>query len=87
MDTRHEDYKFNYTSEVSGNIVTDLNIVRNVTNYLVEALRNYVLMEFYDTIGHEKKANKYKLDYHNSRGYVAFWAKSDLSLATSRTAE
>lgn len=85
MDTRIDGYKFNYTSEVSGNIITDLNIVRNVRKYISDALRDYVYMEFYKTIGYQAKAEEYKRSYYNNRNSVAFWAKSDLSLTTSRT--
>lgn len=85
MDTRSEDYKFNYTSEVSGNIITDLNVVRNVQKYIGDALRDYVYMEFYKTIGYQAKAIEYKRSYYDNRNSVALWAKNDISLTTART--
>lgn len=84
MDTRLDDSKQNYTSDTLVDIVNDLNIVRNVQRYLIEALRDYVLLEFYKTIGHERKRNEYFRSYNQNRSYVAFWAKSDLSLQTPR---
>jgi hypothetical protein len=82
MDTRYENYKLDYTSKTLVDIRTDLNIVRNVQKYLIEALRDYVLMEFYKAIGHERKAKEYIRSYNQNRQYVAYWAKSDLSLKT-----
>lgn len=82
MDTRMADYKINYTSKTYGDIITDLNNVRHVQRYMIEALRDYVLREFYKTIGHVSKAREYARSYEQNRSYVAFWAKSDLSLQT-----
>jgi len=84
MDTRYENFKLDYTSETKVDIRIDLNVVRNVQKYLIEALRDYVLMEFYKTIGHERKAKEYTKSYNQNRQYVAYWAKSDLSLQTAR---
>ena len=84
MDSRESDYKLNYTNVTRMDIRTDLNIVRNVEKYLIEALRDYVLKEFYGTIGHQRMEDKYKKAYVESRSNVAFWAKSDLSLQTPR---
>jgi hypothetical protein len=84
MDTRLADYKLDYTSETLVDIRTDLNVVRNVEKYLIEALRDYVLKEFFGTIGHQRMEDKYKKAYVESRSNVAFWAKSDLSLQTPR---
>jgi hypothetical protein len=85
MDTRNEDYRLNYTSETLVDIRTDLNVVRNVQRYLIEALRDYVLMEFYKAIGHERKAKEYTKSYNQNRQYVAYWAKNDSSLQTARS--
>lgn len=85
MDTRSADYKMNYTSMVNWDIVTDLNIVRNVQRYLTEAISDYVLREFFKALGHERKAFEYKKSYNENRQNIAFWAKSDLKLQTGRS--
>ncbi len=82
MDTRLEDQKINYTSETLVDIRTDLNIVRNVQKYLIEALKDYVLRELYRAIGYDKKYMDYHRSYEENRQYVAFWAKNDKSLQT-----
>lgn len=82
MDTRLENQKYNYTSETLIDIRTDLTNVRNVLKYAKDALRDYVLKELYDAMDHPQKSKKYFKGYEQNRSYVAFWAKSDLSLQT-----
>jgi len=85
MDTRLECQKLNYTSETLIDIRTDLNIVSNVKKYATDALRDYVLRELYEANGNDKKFESYRKKYDLNRQYVAFWAKSDLSLQTQYT--
>ena len=85
MDTRTADFKIVYTSVTKVDIRVDLNNVRNVERYMKEALRDYVMMEFYRAIGYDKKYIDYKKSYNQNRQYVAYWAKNDLSLQTSRS--
>ena len=82
MDTRSAQFKLNYTNETRGNIITDLNIVRNVQRYLIEALQDYMMMEFYKARGYDNKYIIYFKSYEKNRQNIAFWAKSDLSLQT-----
>lgn len=82
MDTRDSDQKLNYTSLTSIDIRIDPNIFDNVRKYLLDALKDYVLMELYRAIGYDKKYIDYKKTYNENRQQVAFWAKSDTSLQT-----
>jgi len=80
MDTRHADYKLNYTSATLVDIRIDVNIVANVEKHLKNALQDFVLKELYRAIGYDKKYVDYNRSYERNRQYVAFWAKSDTSL-------
>lgn len=83
MDTRLEDYKLNYTSATLRDIRKNLNVVQNqVLRYLKEALRDYVLRELYEAVGHDVKHAKYIKSFAQSRQHVAFWVKTDSSKLT-----
>lgn len=82
MDTRSEDRKLDYTANTLKDIRIDTNAYDNVMKYLGDALQDYVLMEFYKTIGHAEKYASYARSYESNRQYVAFWVKSDTSLQT-----
>lgn len=82
MDNRSENDKLNYTSMTNNNIRIDTNIFDTIKKYIKDALRDYVLMRLYDTIGYDKKYIKYKQDYELNRQYVAFWIKKDGSTQT-----
>jgi len=82
MDTRWEDQKINYTSATLIDIRKDLNLIVNVTKYLNDALKDFILKELYDAIGNDKKYAKHSRSYEQNRQYVAFWAKDNSSLQT-----
>lgn len=82
QDTRHVDFTDNYTSITNVDIRNDLNMIAYVNKYLKDALEEYILSEFYRTIGYDKKYLDHKKRYELNRQYVAFWAKNDTSLQT-----
>lgn len=82
QDTRTELYVENYTSVTKVDIRNDLNMVAHVNKYLKDALFEYVMAEFYRTIGYDKKYIDHKRRYIENRQYIAFWAKNDTSLQT-----
>ena len=84
MDTRIEGMEHNFTNMTKVDIVVDTNIVRNVNRYLKEALRDYVLLEFYKTIGHPISKIEYAKQYALNRQYVAYWAKNTKGITSNK---
>ena len=84
MDTRIEGMEHNFTNMTKVDIVVDTNIVRNVNRYLKEALRDYVLLEFYKTIGHPINKIEYAKQYALNRQYVAYWAKNTKGVISNK---
>lgn len=84
MDTRIETMKQNYTNMTMLDVVVDNNIVQNVNRYLKEALRDYVLLEFYKTIGHPINKIEYAKQYALNRQYVAYWAKNTKGITSNK---
>lgn len=82
LDTRTVDYTQNYTYITNIDIRNDLNMVAHVNKYMKDALEEYILAEFYRTIGYEGKYLDHKKRYEMNRQYIAFWAKNDTSLQT-----
>lgn len=82
MDTRGADQKLNYTSDTLKNVRIDPNTFENVQKYLGDSLKNYVLKELYETIGHVRKANEYFRKYEQSRAQAKFWVRSEKGLQT-----
>ena len=82
MDTRCSDQKMNYTSETLKNVRVDPNTYDEVTKYINDSLKNYVLKELYEAIGYDKKAIEYKHKYEQSRSMAKFWARSEKGLQT-----
>lgn len=82
QDTRTENFVDNYTSITNIDIRNDLNMVANVNKYLKDALAEYILAQFYRTIGYDKKYLDHKKEYESNRRLIAFWAKNDTSLQT-----
>lgn len=86
MDNRSDDRKLEYSSRTAKNINIDTNVFDNIQKYLEDALRDYVLMKLYETVGYDKKYMLYSDSYDKNRRMVAYWVKNDMSLQSNEYA-
>lgn len=82
MDSRPDGQKLNYTSETLKDVRVDPNVFDNVLNSLTDGLKNYVLRELYEAIGHERRAFEYSKKYDQSRSSAKFWVRSEKDIQT-----
>lgn len=82
MDSRCVDQKLNYTSETLREVRVDENTFDEVSKYISDGIKNFVLKELYEAIGYDKKAIEYTRKYESSRSQAKFWLRSEKGYQT-----